>query len=112
MSYCHPNGIISLNQTIIALIPKVDAPASVIQFRPIALCNVGYKVIAKTTDNKIKSLMPHLVHKNQTSFTPNRHITNNILILQESVHSMSKKGGKKGTMLLKMDLAKAYDRID
>ncbi|CAL1367787.1 unnamed protein product [Linum trigynum] len=110
--FSNPSKIRSLNQTLLALIPKVDAPASMSQFRPISLCNVGYKVVAKTIANRLKSLMPHLVHPNQSSFVPNRHITDNILILQETVHSMARKGGKKGTMLLKVDLAKAYDRID
>ncbi|CAL1402684.1 unnamed protein product [Linum trigynum] len=107
-----PSTIQSINETLLALIPKVDSPSSMNHFRPISLCNVGYKVIAKCIANNLKHLMPHLVHPNQSSFVPKHHITDNIIILQETVHSMSRKTGKKGTMLLKIDLAKAYDRID
>ncbi|CAL1381561.1 unnamed protein product [Linum trigynum] len=97
--------------TIVVLIPKVARPASIDQFRPISLCNVTYKMITKCLAERIKPLMPRLVHETQTSFVPGKHITNNICILQEVVHSMRAKKGRSGWMVLKIDLAKAYDRI-
>ena len=36
-----------LNRTNICLIPKTDRPESMTEFRPISLCNVGYKIISK-----------------------------------------------------------------
>lgn len=41
-----------------------------------------------------------------------RQITDNILIYQEVVHSMRNKQGKKGLMILKIDLEKAYGRLN
>lgn len=35
----------------------------------------------------------------------------NIVVVQEAVHSMRRKKGRRGWMLLKLDLEKAYDRI-
>lgn len=46
----------NLNDTFIALIPKVDHPETVAQFRPIGLYNVGYKTITKVIVNKLKVL--------------------------------------------------------
>ncbi|CAL1367271.1 unnamed protein product [Linum trigynum] len=109
--FSNPSNIRSINETLLALIPKVESPSSMNHFRPITLCNVGYEVVAKCIANNLKMLMPQVVHPNQSSFVPNRHITDNIIILQETVHYMSRKAGKKGIMLLKIDLTKAYDRI-
>ncbi|KAH9791596.1 putative ribonuclease H protein [Citrus sinensis] len=59
-----------------------------------------------------KALMPILIGPQQTSFVLGRHITDNIVIAQEVIHSMRKKAGKKGFMAIKVDLEKAYDRLN
>ena len=64
-----PDG---LNETILTLIPKVLHPENISQFRPISLCNVGYKLITKTLTNRLKHLMPSLISQNQCSFVPRR----------------------------------------
>lgn len=52
------------------------------------------------------------VHPNQSSFVLGRSITNNIIVAQEIIHSMRRKVGKKGWMAMKINLEKAYDRLD
>lgn len=61
--------------------------------------------------NRLKPVMPKLVGVDQTSFIPNRHASDNIVLVQELIHSMKKKTGKKGYITVKVDLEKAYDRI-
>ena len=103
--------VASLNQTLIALIPKVDNVTMVKHFRPISLCNVSYKVITKIITNRLKPLMEHLVSPTQVSFVPGRQSRDNIIIMQEVIHSMRSKDGKKGLMAIKIDFEKAYDRL-
>ena len=97
------------NDTLLVLIPKVKHPDMISQFHPIRLCNVGYKFITKTLTNRLKKIMPCITTPHQSSFIPVRHITDNIVIYQEVLHSMRTKGKGNGSMLIKVDLEKAYD---
>ncbi|CAN1222018.1 LINE-1 retrotransposable element ORF2 protein [Linum grandiflorum] len=108
----NPELIPAVNDTSIVLIPKVSQPTSMSQFRPISLCSVIYKALTKCLANRIRGLMKKLIGVNQTSFVLGRQISENIIILQEVVHSMRLKTGRKGVFAIKLDLAKAYDRIE
>ncbi|CAA7025018.1 unnamed protein product [Microthlaspi erraticum] len=99
------------NDAIVVLIAKVLKPEKITHFRPISLCNVLFKTITKTMVMRLKRVMPNLIGPAQASFIPGRLSTNNIVLVQEAVHSMRRKKGRKGWMLLKLDLEKAYDRI-
>ena len=72
-----------LNHTFITLIPKIPFPDDVSHFRPISLCNVIYKVIAKILVNRLKPLMDSLITLYQNAFIKGRNITDNILIAHE-----------------------------
>ncbi|XP_021726206.1 uncharacterized protein LOC110693390 [Chenopodium quinoa] len=100
-----------LNETYLVLLPKVDSPDSASQFRPIGLCNVAYKIITKAIVNRIKPLLPKIIANTQSSFFPGRQITDNIVIMQEVLHTMKRKKGGKGYMTIKIDFEKAYDRL-
>ncbi|CAN1177927.1 LINE-1 retrotransposable element ORF2 protein [Linum perenne] len=107
-----PELIAGINETLITLIPKIHGPITMSDFRPISLCNVGYKSLTKCIANRLKGFMGGLTHPSQTSFVPGRHITDNILIVQEVVHSLSRRKGKNASMVIKVDLSKAYDKIE
>jgi hypothetical protein len=70
-----------INKSLIVLIPKVPNPSSCSHFRPINLCNVTYKIIAKLLVNKVRPLLPKLVSPCQSAFIPNYWITENEVIV-------------------------------
>eukprot|EP00253_Pinus_taeda_P035598 PITA_35598 len=69
----------ALNTSFVSLIPKQDNALTPDKFRPIAFCNVVYKIMSKVVANKIKPLPPTLVSGEQSSYVEGRQILNNII---------------------------------
>ena len=101
-----------LNHTFIILIPKKKNPEYASEFRPISLCNVLYKIFSKVLANRLKRILPKIITKHQNAFTKGRFISDNILVAFESLHSMQKHIGNDDFMVIKLDISKAYDRVE
>jgi hypothetical protein len=105
-----PEGI---NETAIVLIPKVDEPEMISQFRPIRLCNVIYKVLSKCLVNRLRPLLDDIISEAQRAFVPGRLITDNALLAFECMHYIQQEQNPaKSFCAYKLDLSKAYDRVD
>eukprot|EP00253_Pinus_taeda_P032424 PITA_32424 len=75
------------NSTYLALIPKETNPETFARFRTISLCNASYKILAKLLANRIKPLLNKLISSNQGGFVEGRHILDNVIQVQETIHS-------------------------
>ncbi|CAL1387047.1 unnamed protein product [Linum trigynum] len=102
-----------LNRTLIALIPKVKNPTSPKEYRQISLCSVLYKILSKTIANRLKEVLNDLICEAQSAFVPGRSITDNVIAAFECFSTMKNKNkGDRGSLALKLDMAKAYDRVE
>ncbi|XP_074283597.1 uncharacterized protein LOC141608138 [Silene latifolia] len=99
------------NNTVITLVPKMDVPDSVVQFRPIACCNTIYKCISKIICNRLSTILPDVISPSQSAFIKGRDIVGNILICQDLIR-MYKRKTCSPRMLMKLDMQKAYDSIE
>jgi hypothetical protein len=82
----------ALNGTIITLIPKENKARTPDRYRPIALCNVVYKIISKFIANKLKPLLPSLISQEQAGFVEGRQILDNIIHAHELIHTLKPRG--------------------
>ena len=113
--FCLQNGHLppELNQTYLTLIPKVKNLEKVYEFRPITFCNVLYKLVSKVFANRLKKILPHIISETQSVFQSDKAISDNILVAFETLHHMkTNKSGKNGFMAMKLDMSKAYDRVE
>jgi len=112
ISEFHRKGKLSrgINTTFIALIPKVDSPQRLNDFRPIALIGCLYKILSKVLANRLRLIIGRVVSETQTAFVKERQILDGILIANEVVDEAKK--SNKELMLFKVDFEKAYDSVE
>ena len=101
-----------LNNTHIVLIPKIQGPKTIGNYKPISLCKSVYKIITKILVAKIRPHLDKLVSPCQTTFIPGRRGVDNAIIVQELIHTIGRTKGSKGTLAIKIDLEKTYDKIE
>lgn len=101
-----------LNETHICLIPKIENPLTIKDYRPISLANVVYKIISKILAERLKPWLNSIIIENQSAFIPGRLITDNVLIAHELMHSLNTKNLKNKFMAVKLDIAKAFDKVE
>lgn len=101
-----------MNSSFIVLIPKIQNPSAINHYRPISLCNTTYKIISKLLVDRLRVVLPNLISPAQSAFIPGRWIAENQLIVQEILHSFKIRKVNGGFVAMKLDLQKAYDRVN
>ena len=74
--------------------------------------NTVYKFITKFIVARMRPLLPNIISPMQTTFVLGRKDIDNVIIIQEILHTMSGKKGRMGSMAIKKDSEKAYDRLE
>ncbi|KAK3205035.1 hypothetical protein Dsin_019081 [Dipteronia sinensis] len=101
-----------VNKTLITLILKSQQAEGMADYRPISLYNVTYKIVARTLANRLCGVMCKVISDNQSAFMLGMIITDITIIGFECPHAIKRRKRKDGSMALKLDMSKAYDRVE
>ncbi|CAN0884349.1 Transposon TX1 uncharacterized 149 kDa protein [Linum grandiflorum] len=77
-----------IQSTTIVLLPKIPHPTNMKELRPISLCNVLYRLVAKVLANRLRRILPQVIDDEQSAFVRGRSIFDNIIVAFESLHSL------------------------
>lgn len=99
-------------KTFMALLLKKDNAMLVSDFRPIFLCNVYYKVIAKILANHLRNVISNLVGPEQNGFISRCGTYDNIIAAQEIAHNLETDSSVLPRMIIKIDVEKAFDTLE
>lgn len=102
-----PKGV---NSTILALIPKKLDSMEMKDYRPIACCNVLYKVVSKMMANRLKVLLPRIIVETQSAFVQGRLLMENVLLAIELVKGYHKENVSP-RCAMKIDISKGFDLV-
>ena len=98
------------NSSFITLIPKVQDPLNLSDYRPISLIGCYYKIISKILAERMKKVIDKVIGEEQNAFIQGRYILDGGLIANEACDYLKKE--KKKAFLMKIDFEKAYDSVN
>lgn len=100
-----------LNTALISVIPKLDKdPSDCASYRPISLINADLKIYSRVLAHRLESVLPDLIHPDQTGFMKGRLAADNIRQLIHILGEAQKIPSSCG--LLFLDAEKAFDRLE
>ena len=95
---------------VIVLLYKKGSRAEIKNWRPISLLNVDYKILSKVLAERLKSVLPEIIHYDQRGCVPGRYIGENIRLIDDLLFEIENEN--ENPVILMLDQEKAFDRVE
>jgi hypothetical protein len=99
-----------LNEALLTLLPKVDNPEGLGDYRPISLIHSFGKIFAEVLANHFASTLPHLMSPNQSALIKVRQIQDNFRYVMGTTRTILIR--KIPSALFKIDPTKVFDSVN
>ena len=112
LNYAYETGNLSVTQKlgIIILLPKPDKDKKFLSnWRPISLLNHVYKILSGALAERLKPILPSIIHGDQKGFVSDRYVGECIRNTYDIIEYA--KNNNRAGLLLCIDFEKAFDSI-
>ena len=106
----HSSPTYTQRLAVLTLLFKDGDKTFLSNWRPISLLCTDYKILTKALTNRLQSILPHIIHPDQTCSVPGRNIFSNLYLIRDIL--CFSKFKRQQTYLLSLDFQKAFDTID
>ncbi|KAL9689689.1 hypothetical protein QQ045_010078 [Rhodiola kirilowii] len=100
----------SITATHLVLIPKKPNASKIDHLRPISLCNVVHKLLSGLLNTRLARILPSIISQEQAGFMSGRGTIESVTLAHDLTCHINN-GGAGGNVVMKIDMAKAYDRV-
>ncbi|GKV28130.1 hypothetical protein SLEP1_g37215 [Rubroshorea leprosula] len=97
------------NASFIVLIPKVENPQGIEEYKPISFIEVMFKILSKLLANCLRKVLDKIIGEQQMAFIKGRQMLDEVVIANEVIDESKRK--KMQSFLLKLDFKKAYEKV-
>ena len=80
-------------------------------YRPISVTTIPYRILAKCIAQKLSLAVPTLIGDPQVGHCPGRTYDENVRVVRQTIHDVNKNRPEEGGLMLCLDNAKAFDRL-
>ena len=95
--------------TIVLLYKKGPRP-DIRNWRPIALLNTDYKLLSKIFAERIRKVLPEIIHSDQKGCVSGRYMGENIRLIDDILFEIENQSPD--SIILQLDQEKAFDRVE
>ena len=95
---------------VIKLLYKKRPREDIKNWRPVCLLNADYKLLSKVLAERIKSVLPKIIHSDQKGGVDGRYIGENIWLIEDILYEMENENSD--AVILMLDMEKAFDRVE